>query len=396
MTRQAEVVFKNLYEAGAKAFKNLRNTAISPETTKKLKEWGISDTAQMVGRTSQTLRNLEEAGKIPTARQIQKGKRSERVYNLAEINHLRDMFKTRPEKPKGCESAIIGFVNFKGGAGKTTSAMCTAQYFAKKGYRVLFVDCDSQGSATQMFGYVPDEDFGENDTILNILTNQSNDIQNVIHKTYWDSLDLIPANLSLYNAELIIPTQIVECAEATGKQLPFYNRLNLSLQSIADNYDIIILDCPPSMGMISINAIYASNALLIEMPPVIVDFASTIQFFKMVSEVMERLPNKAYAFIRLLITKYNGRVNAMQLKDLLQAYFGEYVMSNSMIQSEAISKAASNMQTLYEIDKFDGDKRTYERAIQSADLVNEEIENLIQLMWQYTNRPVAQSEAIDT
>ncbi len=232
--------------------------------------------------------------------------------------------------------------------------------------------------------------------ILNILTNQSNDIQNVIHKTYWDSLDLIPANLSLYNAELIIPTQIVECAEATGKQLPFYNRLNLSLQSIADNYDIIILDCPPSMGMISINAIYASNALLIEMPPVIVDFASTIQFFKMVSEVMERLPNKAYAFIRLLITKYNGRVNAMQLKDLLQAYFGEYVMSNSMIQSEAISKAASNMQTLYEIDKFDGDKRTYERAIQSADLVNEEIENLIQLMWQYTNRPVAQSEAIDT
>lgn len=376
--RSADIVFKSLFEAGSKAFKNLRNTAIAPETTKKLKEWGISEAAEMVGRTSQTLRNLEEAGKTPTARQVSKGKRLERVYNLAEINHLRNTFNTRPCKPAHCESTIIGFVNFKGGAGKTTSAICTAQYFSKKGYRVLFIDCDSQGSATQMFGYIPDEDFGENDTILNILIDQSNDINALIRKTYWDGLDLIPANLSLYNAELIIPTQI-------GKQLDFYNRLNTCIKKLSPSYDIIVLDCPPSMGMISINALFAANALMIEMPPVIVDFASTIQFFKMVSEVMERLPKKVYSFIRILITKYNGRINAMQLKDLLQAYFGEYVMSNSMIQSEAIIKAASNMQTLYEIDKFDGDKKTYERALQSADLVNEEIENLIQLSWQYSN-----------
>ena len=386
MDKSANQVFKSLFEAGAKAFKNLRNTAIAPETQKILKDYSISDVAEMVGRTSQTLRNLEEVGRIPQARLAQKGKRSERVYNLREINQLRSFFNTRPKKPTNSPPAILGFINFKGGAGKTTSAVCCAQYFAQKGYRVLFIDCDSQGSATQMFGHIPDEDFSENDTILNLLIGQSHNIREVIRKTYWDSLDLIPANLTLYNAELIIPTQIAEYAAKTGKQLAFYNQLNLHLKQIYEDYDIIILDCPPSMGMISINAIYATNALLVEMPPVIVDFSSTIQFFKMVYEVMERLPTKNYGFIRILVTKYNGRINAMQLKELLHAYCGEDVMSNSMMQSEAISKASSNMQTLYEIDKFDGDRKTFDRALQSANLVNEEIENLVKLMWEQVQR----------
>jgi chromosome partitioning protein len=377
MDRNASTIFRNLFEAGSKAFKLIRETAVAPEKTKKLKEWGISEVAEMVNRTSQTLRNLEDSGKIPKARQAQHGKRVDRIYSLKEINHLRDLLGTRPKKPAGSETAILGFVNFKGGAGKTTSAIGAAQYFAQKGYRVLFIDCDSQASATQMFGYIPDEDFEDTDTILNILIDTEKNMSSMIKKTYWDGLDLIPANLSLYNAELIIPTQIGKM----GNQLAFYNRLNTGLKMIADEYDIIILDCPPSMGMISINAIFAANALVIEMPPVIVDFASTIQFFKMVSEVMDRLPKKTYSFIRILITKYNGRTTAKQLQDLLRGFFGQYLMSNNMIESEAISKAASNMQTLYEIDKFDGDKRTYERAIQQSNNVNEELESLIQVMW---------------
>ena len=135
------------------------------------------------------------------------------------------------------------------------------------------------------------------------------------------------------------------------------------------------------MGMISINAIYAATSLVIEMPPVIVDFASTIQFFKMVSEVLERLPPKTYSFVRLMITKHNGRANAQELVELLRKFYGPYIMSNFMIESEAISKAASNMQTLYEIDKFIGDKRTYERALQYADMVNGELENLVTSTW---------------
>lgn len=382
MNNTAQEVFRHLFELGSKAFKLTRDEAIAPEKTKKLKDWGITEAALMIGRSTQTLRTMEEAEKIPKARQVLKGKRYERIYNLKEINFLREHFGTRPSKPKDVEAAIIGFVNFKGGAGKTTSAIGSAQYFAKQGYKVLLIDCDSQGSSTQMFGYIPDEDLEDKETILNILTGETEDLTTLIKKTYWDGLDLIPANLSLYNAELIIPTQIADYQKLTGKQLNFYNRLNKSLKDVTKNYDIVILDCPPSLGMLSINAIFAATALIITMPPVIIDFASTIQFFKMVSEVMERLPTKIYSFVRILLTKYNGRSSANQLKDLMKAFFGQFKLTENMIESEAISKAATNMQTLYEIDGFISDKRTYERAIQQADRVNEEIHSLIQSMWE--------------
>lgn len=381
MDRTANAIFQKLYEVGDQVYKLIKEKAIAPNTKKHLKYWSISDAAKMVGKSSQTLRNLEETGKIAKATIINKGSRPERLYDLKLINALRDYFKTRPHKPKNTAPAVLGFANFKGGAAKTTSAILSAQYFAKEGYRVLFIDCDSQGSATQMFGFVPDEDFGSDETSLNVLIGEDSDIKKVIRKTYWDGLDLVPANLSLYNAELMVPTQISKHNVETGENLAFYSRLKDSLEMIKEDYDIVIIDCPPSMGMISINAIFAANALIIEMPPVIVDFASTIQFFKMVSEVMERLPKKSYAFIRVLITKYNGRTTAKSLTDLMKHFYGQYIMSNNMIESEAISKAAANMQTIYEYDKFIGDKKTFDRAIQNADQINEELKELIILMW---------------
>ncbi len=395
MTSDAASIFRKLYETGSAAFKALRNKALSPDSTKILREWGITDAARMIGRTPPTLRNLEDLGKIPKARIISNGKRAERTYNLQEINNLRDYFNTRPSKPKNAKSLVMGFGNFKGGAGKTTTAINAAQFFALKGYRVLFIDCDSQGSATQMFGYIPDEDLSDEDTLLSILTGDTNDINSVIKKTYWDSLDLIPSNLSLYNAELIIPTQISNHAIQTGQQLRFFDRLNSSLESIKTTYDIIMIDCPPSMGMISINALFASDALVIEMPPIIVDFASTNQFFKMVSEVFERLPAKEFSFVRILLTKYNNRKTASNIKDLMRAYFSQYLMPEPMVESEVIYKAVAEMQTLYEFNTLLTDRKTYERVIQRANEINEELEKLIKLSWEkmLSNKEIPELEA---
>ena len=381
MEKYATDTFNDLFKAGSSAYKLLREKAIAPHNSKKLKDFGITDAAEMIGRTPQTIRNLEESNKLAQPRIIEKGKRQERIYSLEEINVIRDLLGTRPHRPENSETTVLGIVNFKGGAGKTTTGITSAQYFAKKGYKVLFIDADSQGSGTQMFGYIPDEDFSEEDTILNVLIGKSDDLSPVIRKTYWDGLDLIPANLSLYNAELIMPTQIAEHLSQTGKPLDFYNRLNIALNSIKSNYDIIIIDFPPSMGMISINGIFAANSLVVTMPPVNVDFASTIQFFKMVSEVLGRLPNKRYAFIRLLLTKFNNRQNAKDFEGYLKRFFGQYIMSNHMIESEALAKGASNMQTLYEIDKFLGSKKTHERAINCADNLNDELEYLVKQMW---------------
>jgi len=382
MVTNAVTTFKYLYEKTSQAFSDIREIALSPENKKIPREWGISETAEMVGRTAQTLRNIEDSGKLPKARVVKKGKREERVYNLKEINLLREYFKTRPSKPKGCQPAIIGFANFKGGVTKTTTTVNVGQPFAMKGYRVLAIDGDSQASLTQMFGHIPDEHIDEKETLLDILTGESNDIRRIIKKTHWDGLDIIPANLGLYNTELILPTQITKYATETGKVLPFHNRLNESLKAVYDDYDLILIDCPPSMGMVSINAVWAANALVITMPPSMVDFASTKQFFKMLMEIMERLPSKVYAFTRILLTKFSDRRVAKDINETLKTYIGSYLMSSQMVASEAISKAGAEMKTLYEVDKFIGSKSTYTRALQYADLVNKELESLIKTMWE--------------
>lgn len=384
MDINAAQTFKKMAEKGVDAFKMLRDIATGPNKTKQLRDWGITEAAAMIGKTPQLLRELEKEGRIPEARRAAKGNSTERVYSLREINILREYFGTRPRKPQGADPAILCVSNFKGGAGKTETAVSLAQSYAMKGYRVLMVDLDSQGSATYKFGYVPDEDITQEETALSTLLGEtpSNEMQNLIRHTYWDGIDLLPANLSLYNAELILPMQFADYANNPNHENPFYNRLNEGLKEVYDQYDVMVIDCPPSVGMITINALFASNALIIPMPPVLVDFSSTIQFFKMLSEVMERLPEKKYNFIRVLLTKYNGRNAAEQLKALLNAFYNEFTMFNHMIESEAVAKAASNMETLHETCRFANDKKTYERAIQHANKVNDEVEMLFKTVWE--------------
>lgn len=376
-------VCETLHSKLFSAYRDLNKLATKPDNVKKLKTFGISEAAEMIGRSTQTLRRLDENKDIPKPDIVLKQKREDRQYSLELINHLRDYFGTRPSKPTSADPAILCFVNFKGGAGKTTTSVNAAQYFSLKGYKVLLIDTDSQGSATHMFGYIPDETFGDKDTILEILTQEEKDIKKYIKKTYWDGLDLIPANLSLYNAELILPAKIAE-QNLKGLNFAFYKQLDEALKAVYSDYDIIIIDSPPSMGMISINSIWSANIMAIGLPPIMVDFASTTQFFRMAGEILERLPQKEYSAIRIFLTKHrqdNRQTSATQMLNLIKRHTGEFFMSNYMLETEAIKTAAANMQTLYEMDKNLTNKKTYKRAVDCANALNEEFHQLIKMHW---------------
>ena len=380
---QAKELFKKLYQNASNAMSQLREEALSPNTEKVLREWGISDVARMIGRTSQTLRTYEDQGKIPKARKVMKGKREERVYNLKEINTLREVFKTRPKKPNHSPPLILAITNFKGGATKSTQSIHISQNLALKGYRVLFVDGDAQGTTTHNNGYIPDSDITQDQTLLNILIGKKQNIRDIIQHTHWDGLDLIPANLSLFNAELIIPQQIAQHVQSTGKTLDFYARLHKQLQPIYNDYDIILLDTPPSLGFITMNILYAANALIIPFPPNVVDFASTKQFLNMVYETFERLPGKTFAFVRLLISRYKTNSTTTNiLEQFVRHHMGQYLMTNSMIESEAVLKASAELKTIYEVDPHSNERKTYRRAIDYQNRVCDEIEMLGKIMWQ--------------
>lgn len=378
----AKHVFSAFESNGVKALNIIRKRAFTPDLQKKLRTWGINDACKMIDRSRKTIYDLEKENKIPTPKIDPETGR--KLYSLEHINTLRDFFNTRPRKPNNAETAIIAVTNFKGGVWKTTSTIHAAQYFALKGYRVLLIDGDSQASATQCFGYIPDDDIDVTETLLQYLVGESDTISSIIKKTYWHGLDLIPANLSLYNAEFELPVKNA-LKRAQGENFLFYNILKEGIDSIKKEYDIILIDCPPSMGMISINAIYAANGLLIPIPPSMLDFTSTVQFFGMLKDVVSRLGVKDYKFVRLLITKYEKSENTKMLVDIIRQLYGRYVQLAVGPNSEAVKKAGTELRSIYEIEKYAGSKKTLDRIKQAVDQVNAELEDVIISTWKSDN-----------
>lgn len=380
---EAKQIIEELYQSGAKSLEALRMSSVSPNSEKMLREWGISEAAQMIGKTAQTLRNTEKEKKVPPARQVLNGKRYERVYSLADINKLRDFFGTRPTKPKNGETAVIAMTNFKGGVGKSFTTLSVSQAFAMKGYKVLVIDTDSQGTSTHLgAGCIPDLHIDAEKTLLSCLIGETNNISGCIIKTPWDGLDMIPANLNLYNSEMVIPAQIYEYKHRTGGLIDFYARLKNALDKIKDNYDLIIIDTPPSLGVITLNVLFAVNAIIIPLLPSEVDYCSTVQFLNMVSEALSRLPSKEYNFIKLLISRHKPSFEQPKIMEqVIRKVFSSSVLTHYMIETEAVSKASADMRTIYEVKPYKNDLKTFKRALRKMDEVVSEIELLIKGIW---------------
>lgn len=376
---KAHNTFASFEENGEKALKVMRKKAFTPENKKTLRTWGIFDTSKLVGKTDQSIRIAERDKKVPLPKIDPKTNR--RTYTLEHINLLRDYFSTRPRKPDGKDPCILASINFKGGVWKTTECVDTSLYLALSGYRVCLIDLDSQGSATQTFGYIPDNEIEADETLLPCFYEvEGKTLKTQIRSTHWSGLDLIPANLALYDAEFYLPIKQTQEKQA-GNEFVFYDKIQKHLNEIKDDYDFIVLDCPPSMGMISTNALYAANSLLIPTPPSMLDFSSTVQFFSMVKSVLERLPEKDYNFIRLLITKYEKTDNTQILTTIIRQLYGDHVLLAQVPVSEAVKKASTDMRSIYEIEKYSGSKKTLDRIREISDELGAEIVKLARRAW---------------
>jgi chromosome partitioning protein len=376
---KAKAIFDTFEKNGSKALEIARARSYQPNSQKTLRTWGVNEASELVGKTRQSILEAEKLKKIPPAKTHEETGR--RLYTLEDINMLRQHFKTMPIKPDNAESVVITTANFKGGVAKTTTAVHLAQYFALQGYNTLFIDCDSQASGTQYFGLMPDTDIEDSQTLLHFLLGDESSLSKLIMKTHWDNLNIIPANLSLYSAEFELPVRQAESTNNPSNHFKFYEVLKLGMSELKKKYDVIIMDCPPSMGMISINAIYAADALLLPVPASMLDLSSTIQFFSMMKDVLSRLPDKDFSFIRLVVTKYDKTDNSQEIYDTIRALYADFVLPTAILQSEAIKKADMEMKTIYEIDKYQGAKKTFDRAKIAVDELNSEIESLVKKIW---------------
>ncbi len=351
----------------------------TPPGTRRAPKFSVTRAAELVGRTSPAIREAEKDGRLPAVERTQTGRRV--GYTLEEVNAMRAVFGTQPWRDPSDPISIIAVQNFKGGVGKSTVSVHLSQYLAMQGYRVCLMDCDSQGSSTTMLGYIPDLDIAEEDTLYPFIRNaEMSSLAYAVRETHWNGLYLIPANLRLYSAEYELAARI---ARTDGLLL---NRLAEGIRSIADHFDVIILDPPPALGTVSLSVMRAANSLLIPVPPTVVDFTSTTSFLAMLAESMGVLAERGLPinlkWIRFLATRADEQKSMQrELLQVMRNLFGDSMLRAVMRDSAEIDNASARMMSVYELDQPVTSRETYQRCINYLNAVNAEIETQIRLTW---------------
>jgi chromosome partitioning protein len=324
-----------------------------PSAQKVLKRlFSPSEAAEMVGRDRTTLARAEsEIGVELPARNPENNRRV--GYTLGQVQAFRAHFGTLPWRDPATDAPIVvACQNFKGGVGKSTTCVNLAHYLALKGYRVLVVDTDSQATTTSMFGYVPDAEIDEDATILPYLSGYQKTLDYAVRKSYWPNIDLIPACLALYEAELAIVMHLA-AQQDVEKRVQFFLELKYGLQTVADNYDVILLDSPPALGMISINVLMAADALLVPSAARMFDFSSTVQFFRMVHNYIGKIdPTKQYRWISVLTTLFDQRYESQkQFFEVMRTCFGDSMFQRVFFHSAEVINSAAQFVGPYEQPK---------------------------------------------
>jgi len=358
-----------------------------PDARKGLRKFTSGEVAKLLGVADAYLRKLHLEGRGPSP-EIRTGGR--RYYSPSEIIELRQMLE------KGAKSVgtylpgrrgddhlqVIAVINFKGGSGKTTTAAHLSQKLALDGYRVLAIDLDPQASLSALHGFQPEFDLLDGGTLYDAIRyDDPVPLADVIQKTYFGNLDLIPGNLDLMEFEHDTPRAL---AERAGNL--FFTRIGEKLGEVRDDYDVVVIDCPPQLGFLTMSALSAATAILVTVHPQMLDVMSMCQFLLMTSNLLGVVADAGgdmnYDWLRYVVTRYEpGDGPQNQMVSFMRSLFGDHVLNHPVLKSTAISDAGITKQTLYEVDKSQFSRTTYERAIESLNSVNGEIEGLIQRAW---------------
>ena len=335
-----------------------------------------SEAAEMVGRDRTTLARAEP--ELQMAAPPRNPGNNRRVgYTLAQVQAFREHFGTLPWRdPAQDAPMVVACQNFKGGVGKSTTCVNLAHYLALKGYRVLVIDTDSQATTTSTFGYVPDADITQEETILPYLASDQSSLAYAVRRTYFPNVDLIPACLALYEAEIAMVMRVAG-QPTPAQRVAFFSELRYGIQTIADAYDVILIDSPPALGMISINVLMAADSLLVPSAARMFDFSSTVQFFRMVHAYIAQLdPGKSYRWISVLTTLFDRRYESQkQFFEVMRACFGESVFQRVFFHSSAVINSAAQFASPYEQVKPD------RSVLEMLDGVFEEVELAILREW---------------
>lgn len=364
-----------------------RDQLLEQAPHKRLRKFTSGEAAQFLGVGDAYLRKLHLEGRGPSP-EIRAGGR--RYYSAEEIAELRVELERHTKQPgsylpgrrPGDHLQVITVVNFKGGSGKTTTAAHLAQKLALDGYRVLAIDLDPQASFSALHGFQPEFHLLGGGTLYDAIRYEEPvPLREVIRPSGIPGLDIVPGNLELMEFEHETPRAL---AGRDGQF--FFTRIGETLSEVEVEYDVVVIDCPPQLGFLTMSALSAATAVLVTVHPQMLDVMSMCQFLLMTSNLLsvvaEAGGDMGHDWLRYVVTRFEpGDGPQAQMVEFMRSLFGEHVLANPMLKSTAISDAGITNQTLYEVEKNQFTRATYDRAIESINAVNAEIESLIQTAW---------------
>lgn len=293
-------------------------------------------------------------------------------------------FEPRRAAKKGEAVAIVAFANFKGGSGKTTSAVHFAQHLALSGYRILVVDLDSQGSATALFGIDPGREVTAGNSFAGWIEGGDARSSKLAQKTYWPSIDLLAGGPVLQQAEFALAER---AAVPDPIRPPHWAELARYLASVQERYDVIVLDTRPNVNMLMVNALHAATGVIVPTQATMVDLSSTGEFFGFLAgyiDQMKPLVGAAapeFAFSKVLVTRFlPSERSQLALWDLMKTQFGDALLCQPMVHTAVMGTAGVGKETVYEYEPAN-DRKSYDRAVTSLLSVNRLIEAEILRFW---------------
>lgn len=240
---------------------------------------------------------------------------------------------------------ILAIVNQKGGVGKTTTSVNLSTYLALKGKKTLLIDIDPQGNATSGVGF---EKKDLEKTIYDVLINE-NDIKDIIQETGRKNLYICPANIDLAGAE-------IELVSLLSRE----TILKRALQKVSSQFDFVIMDCPPSLGLITLNALTAANGVIVPIQSEYYALEGLTQLMETINIVQKHL-NPTLDVFGVVVTMFDSRTQlSHQVTSEVKKYFGEKLFKSIVPRNVRLSEAPSFGMAISEYDSKSKGAEAYE------------------------------------
>lgn len=360
----------------------IRGRLLAPEARKVAPTYSTAQLAALCGVDKAHVAYRITKEDLPGGRLSPSG--GKRMFGLEELRAWTRTYRADKMRPEGRRAVTIAVGNFKGGVAKTTTSMVLAQGLSLRGHRVLAIDTDPQGSLTTLHGLLPEAEVSEDMTIAPLCDGSQTDIRYAIRSTYWDGIDLVAAAPFLFSAEFALPARQMQQSDSE-----FWNVLNAGLDSVRDLYDVIIIDTPPSLSYVTINALWAANGIVVPVPPSGLDFASSAQFWSLLADLGANLDQqskdrrgKNFDFLHVLLSRVDAADPAMPaVRQWIQATYGEFTLPVEIPKTTVTSNKAAEFATVYDVQKYEGSAKTYKRAADAYDAFVDLVEQSVVEAW---------------